>query len=387
MKQSLPLSYIEISKKNLIHNIKQFRLLVKKGAKIAGVIKANAYGHGDTEVAKILAPYVDYFQVNSVEELASIRQVTKKQVLLLGYVSRSDLARAIRFECILAVFDFEHMLLVNQAARSLGLKQKVHIAIDAHLGREGFTMNDLERVMSEFSKMKNLVIDGVYAHFANIEDIHPDGLFGTGEDFSHARLQIEVYQNVLNIFRTYGYNKIHTHISATSGVLVYEQGLGLHSIVRVGVGLYGMWPSEDLKNKYKNKMVLKPVMRWVTHIAQVKTLPKGHSIGYGLTYVTERETKVAVIPQGYSNGLPRLLSNKGAVLVRGVRAPILGRVAMNMFVVDVSHVKGVSLEDEVVILGAQGGEDITAEELAGQSQTINYEVTTRISPLLPRVIR
>jgi alanine racemase len=387
MKQTLPLSYIEISKKNLIHNIKQFRGLVRKGTKIAGVIKANAYGHGDKEVAKILASYVDYFQVNSVEELVRVRSVTKKQVLLLGYVAHTDLREAMKLGCILTVFDFEHMLLVNQSARSLGIQQKVHIAIDAHLGREGFMMSNLEFVMPEFAKMKNLVIDGVYAHFANIEDIHPDGLFGTGEDFSHARLQIEVYQNVLNIFRTYGYNKIHTHISATSGVLVYEQGLGLHSIVRVGVGLYGMWPSDDLKNKYRNKMVLKPVMRWVTHVAQVKTLPKGHSIGYGLTYVTERETKIAVIPQGYSNGLPRSHSNKGEVLIRGVRAPILGRVAMNMFVVDVSHIKGVSLEDEVVILGAQGGEEVTAEELAEQSQTINYEVTTRISALLPRVIR
>ncbi|MEI6660124.1 MAG: alanine racemase [bacterium] len=385
--KTLPLSYIEISKKNLVHNIKQFRGLIKKRTKIAGVIKANAYGHGDKEVAKILAPYVDYFQINSTEELEGLRNVTKKPILLLGYVGKNDLKRSIKLGCILTVFDFEHMLLVNQAARSLGVKQKVHVAVDAHLGREGFTLPDLEFIMPEIGKMKNINIDGVYAHFANIEDIHPDGLFGTGEDFSHARSQIDIYQKVLNIFRTYGYNKIHTHISATSGVLVYEQGLGLNSIVRVGVGLYGMWPSEDLKNKYKNKMVLKPVMRWVTHVAQVKTLPKGHSIGYGLTYVTDKETKIAVIPQGYSNGLPRLLSNKGSVLIESKRAPILGRVAMNMFVVDVTHIKNVVSESEVVILGKQGSSEITAEDLAEQTDTINYEVTTRVSALLPRVVK
>ena len=373
-----PLSYIEISKSNLVHNIKQFRGIVKRGTKITAVIKANAYGHGDPEVAKTLAPYVDYFQVNSIEELVRVRYVTKKPVLLLGYVCKDDLQKAIKLGCILTVFDFDHMLLVNQAARSIGVKQKVHIAIDAHLGREGLMPFHLEFVMPEISKMKNIIIDGVYAHFANIEDT---------EDFSHAQKQIDLYEKVVSIFRTYGYKNIQTHISATSGVLAYEQGLGFHPIVRVGLGLYGMWPSVGLKIQYKNKIKLVPVMRWVSHVAQVKILPKGYSIGYGLTYVTKKETKIAVIPQGYSNGISRLLSNKGSVLIGGTHARILGRVAMNMFVVDVTHIKSVSSGDEVVILGTQGGSEIRAEELAQLTDTINYEVTTRVSPLLPRIIR
>ncbi len=374
--KSLPLSYIELSKKNLIHNIKQFRRIVKRGTKVAGVVKANAYGHGDVEVVKILNPYVDYFQINSVEELEKVRSFTKKPILLLGYVGKYDIAKAIKLGCVLTCFDLYHALLINEQARKLGVKQKVHISIDAHLGREGILPPQVEVFLKEIKKMKNISVDGVYAHFANIED---------SNDLTHATKQIKAYEEAVQLFKEAGYKSIKTHISATSGVLAYEKWKGLHPIVRVGVGLYGMWPSVELERAWKKKIELKPAMRYITHIAQVKTIPKGESIGYGLTHVTKKETVIAVIPQGYSNGVSRLSSSNGEVLIKGKKAPILGRVAMNMFVVDVSHIKGTKPEDEVVILGTQKGEAITAEDIAGQTGTINYEVTTRLSPQLPRV--
>jgi len=149
-----------------------------------------------------------------------------------------------------------------------------------------------------------------------------------------------------------------------------------------------MWPSEDLRNKLENEnFKLKPVMRWVSHIAQIKTVPKGYSIGYGLTFVTDEITKIAVIPQGYSDGFDRGLSNLGEVLIKKKRCRILGRVAMNMFVVDVSHLADVLNEDEVVLLGKQGNQEITAEEIAEKIDTINYEITTRVLALLPRIVR
>jgi alanine racemase len=373
----LPLSYIEISKSNLIHNIKQFRRVVKQGTKIAAVVKANAYGHGDKEVVSILAPHVDYFQVNSVEELEKIRVVTKKPILLLGYVQKNDLVRAIKLGCILTVFDLYHALLVNEVSKKLGKRQKVHIAIDAHLGREGLVYTQIEKFLHEIKKMKNISVDGIYAHFANIEDT---------TDFSHAEKQIKTFENAVKLFRDFGYKNIKTHISATSGVLAYEKWHGLHPIVRVGVGLYGMWPSQNLEKLWNKKIPLKSPVRWITHIASVKELPAGESIGYGLTHITKKMTRIAVIPQGYSNGLPRSASNKGDVLIKGKRAPILGRVAMNMFVVDVTNINKVMPGDEVVIIGSQKGETITPEEWAYKTDTINYEVTTRISPLLPRIV-
>lgn len=372
-----PLSYIEISKKNLIHNIKQFRRIVKRGTKIAGVVKANAYGHGDIEVVKILAPYIDYFQINSIEELEKIRSVTKKPILLLGYVQREDIKKAIMLGCILTVFDLHHALLINESARKLGVKQKVHIAIDSHLGREGLTPIQIPKFLKEIKQMKNLMIDGVYAHFANIEDT---------TDFTYASKQIKDYEDVVKLFKENGYKNIKTHISATSGVLAYEKWRGLHNIVRVGVGLYGMWPSKELEKIWKRKIELKPVMKYVTHVAQVKNIPIGESIGYGTSYTTRKNIITAVIPQGYSNGIVRASSNNGEVLINGKFAKILGRVAMNMTVVDVTDIKGVKPGSEVVVIGAQKGVTIDACDIALKTDTINYEVTTRISPLLPRII-
>lgn len=374
----LPLSYIEISKANLIHNIKQFRGFVKKGTKIAGVVKGNAYGHGDKEVVKILNPYADYFQVNSIEELQRIRPITKKPILILGYVSKDNIGKALELGCILSVFDLRHALLINQSAKELGVKARVHIAVDSHLGREGTMPSKMEELIIEIKKMKNIKVDGVYSHFANIEDT---------SDFSHAEMQIDTYESVYKLFIKHGFKNIYNHISATSGSMAYEKNKGMNNLVRIGIGLYGMWPSVHLKNSLNKKISLKPVLRFVTHIAQVKVLPKGHTIGYGLSYVTKHPTTIAVIPQGYADGLDRRLSNKGEVLIHGKRAPILGRIAMNMFVVDVSHIKDVQTEDEVVILGPQMGESITAEELAETMGTINYEVTTHISPLLHRIVK
>ncbi len=168
--------------------------------------------------------------------------------------------------------------------------------------------------------------------------------------------------------------------------MAYEKNYGIHPIVRLGIGLYGLWPSEALRNLYKSKLSLKPVLAWKTKITQIKVLPKGYSIGYGLTYTTKKATKIALIPQGYSDGVDRKLSNNGAVLIKGIRCKILGRIMMNMCVADVNHLPKVEIEDEVVVIGKQGKEQITAEEMAERINTINYEITTRISSLLPKVI-
>ena len=378
MKNTSPLSYIELSRNNLVHNIKQFRSLAKAGTKFSVAIKGNAYGHGQNEVAKILEPHVDYFQVNSVDELLLLRKISKKKAFVLGYVQKNDLPQAIKLGCILSIFSLGQLKEINTVAQKLSIKQEIHLAIDAHLGREGFLLGELLEVFKQIKKCNYLKLTGIYAHFANIEDT---------ASFSHAKKQINEYEKAIIIAKKFGYNNLQTHISATSGLLVYERKNGIHPLIRLGIGVYGMWPSEHLKFIYKDtKFTLKPILAWKTKIAQIKILPKGSSIGYGLTYTTQKEMKIAIIPQGYADGLDRGFSNNGEVLVKGTRCKILGRVMMNMCVIDVSHVKGVRTEDEVVILGRQGKEEIMAEEMAKRIGTINYEITTRISPLLPRVI-
>ena len=389
MKNNLPISYIELSKKNLVHNFQELKKIAKKGTEIAVVIKSNAYGHGQNEVAKILEPYADYFQVNSISELELLRKVTKKKTFVLGYVEKNEIEKVIKLGCILSIFSLEQLEHIEKATRKLKIKQEIHIPIDAYLGREGFLENELEKFFTEIKKCKNIKLTGVYAHFANIEDT---------KNLTHAGKQIKKYKEAIDLAEKFGFKKLQTHISATSGLLMYEKDSGENSVVRIGVGIYGMWPAEHIKNLYLGKLDLKPVMTWKTKIAQIKTLPAGHSVGYGLTYITGEETKIAVIPIGYADGYDRGLSNIGEVLIGGTRCKVLGRVAMNMFVVDVNHLKSVKIEDEVVILGKQGkeparnashndvGGEITAEEIAQKIDTINYEITTRISPFLPRII-
>ena len=372
------LSYIEISKNNLIHNIKQFRSLLDKKTKIAIVIKANAYGHGDKEIAKIADRYIDYFQVDSIEETERVRSVSKKPILVFGYLNEDGIKRAIKINAIITAFDLIHLLKINHIAFVLKKKVKVHVAIDSYLGREGIMPSQIENFIKEIKNLNNIILDGVYSHFANIEDTM---------NYTHSQRQIDTYHKCVEIFKNNGFKNINTHISATSGILVYEKKDNLHSIVRLGIGLYGMWPSEHLEFLNKKRIILKPVLKWVTHVAQVKILPTNHPVGYGLTYITKKPTKIAVIPQGYFDGLSRSLSNNGEVLIRGKKAKILGRVAMNMTVVDVSNIKDVVSDDEAVVIGSQGKNIITPEDIAQKMGTINYEVTTKISALLPRIIK
>lgn len=367
----MSLSFIELSAKNLHQNIQFFRDTLSPQTKIAVVVKANAYGHGQNDVVKIIEKDVDYFQVDDLQELELLRKVSHKPTFVFGYVAKDELARVAALDGILCIYDTERLILLNVIGETMHKKIKVHIKIDAHLGRQGLFLEEIEAFLEQAKKCPHVVIDGAYAHFANIEDT---------TDFSHAQKQIKTYHEALKIFTAHGFPNIQTHIASTAGILTYEKNQGIHTIVRLGIGLYGLWPSPALKQSGK----ITPVLRWVTHVAQVKTMPVGHSIGYGLTYITKKSTKIAVIPQGYSDGYDRGLSNKGEVLIRGTRCPVLGRVAMNMFVVDVTHLEDVEQEDEVVLLGTQGKEKITAEEMAAKIDTINYEVTTRISPLLKR---
>lgn len=372
------LSFLEISRENLVHNFAQISSLVSPGVKIAAVIKANAYGHGQNEVAVALEKHADYFQVDDIEELRLLRKISDKETLVLGYVAKEDLAEAVELGGILGVYDAARLEILDRIAGGLGKEATVHLKLDACLGRQGVLEQDLADFIVKLKKLKNIRLEGVYSHFANIED--------TG-DFSHAQKQLDAFERMCGALCLAGYEGFRRHISASSGVMVYEKSLGRSDIVRPGISLYGMWPSGELEEKYKGEdLSLRAALRWVSHLAQVKNIPQGYSVGYGLTFVAPKDMKIAIVPQGYSDGFDRGLSNCGEVLIHGKRCPVIGRVAMNMFAVDVSDLREVKAEDEVVLLGQQGGERISAEEIAQKLGTINYEITTRISPLLPRIL-
>jgi alanine racemase len=376
--QSRPLSYIEIYKDRLLSNVQFFRRFLLPSTQIVGVIKANAYGHGLQIVSKILEDYVDYYQVDDIEELRELRKVSNKPAFVFGYIQRNDLEEMVYLDGILGVYDKEQIELINKHSAKLNKKTKLHVCIDSALGRDGMLLSEVQPLIDHAKRLENIIIDGIYSHFANIEDT---------SDFSHAQKQIDLYEKAIQLFRNNGYTEIKTHISATAGSLVYESKFHRHPIVRIGIGLYGLWPSEYIRRDYTSyQNALQPVLRWVSHIAQIKTLPKNSTIGYGLTYVTDKPTTIAIVPQGYSDGYDRKLSNKGEVLIRGKRCKVLGRISMNMMTVDVTDIDGIQIEDEVVLIGSQHEENITSEEIAEKIDTINYEVVARLNPNIPRIV-
>jgi len=369
----LSLSYIEIEGRRLAENASAMRSLLDPHTKMVAVVKGNAYGHGLEQVVPILEPLVDGFQVDDIEELRALRKLTTSRALVLGYVARADIAEAVALDAELAVYDFERLPLISKAAADHGRDAKIHLKIDAALGRQGILPTEIDEAISVLQGLDHVDLLSAYAHFANIEDT---------TDLGHAQLQVELLEAAASRLRAAGWPELEEHVSATSGVMTAWGG---KSLARVGLGLYGLYPSASLERSGWDRP-LQPVLRWVSHLAQVKTLPPHHPVGYGLTFLTPREMRIGIVPQGYSDGYDRGLSNSGEVLVAGKRCPVIGRVAMNMFAIDLSEMPGAKAEDEVVLLGTQGGEEITAEALALRLGTINYEITTRIASLLPRVM-
>ncbi|CAN5353076.1 alanine racemase [soil metagenome] len=361
---SQPLSLIEISRKALRHNVQQFRTLVGDHQQLVAVVKANAYGHGMEQVVPAIEDLVDAFQIDDIEELRELRQLTNRRTLVLGYVAPDDIAEAISLDAELAVFDTERLPLLKGA--------RVHLKIDALLGRLGIRVEALPAFLEELRRHPSIHLAGVYGHFANIEDT---------EDTSHAIAQISEFEDAMSLIRAAGFSDLVTHMSATSGILRVEGTESNRGLVRPGIGLYGLYPSDHLAKEFA-ELDLRPALTWKTRLAQVKLLPAGHPVGYGLSYVTDRPTQIGVVPQGYSDGLPRSLSNSGTMFVNGVPCPIIGRVAMNMCMLDLSNCTEAKAGDEVIIIGPS----ISAEKVADDSQTINYEIVSRISPKLPRYL-
>lgn len=359
---------VRISRSALIHNLEAFKDLVPKGMTVGAVVKGNAYGHGMEQVVRAIDGQVDLFQVDDIVELRELRALTKTRAIVLGHVAEEHISEAVQLGGELALFDPWQFEAMNRAGA------RVHLEVDALLGRLGIVPSEMETFLDALAPYPNIQVVAAYSHFANIEDT---------TDQTHAWAQIEAFESAFALIKA-RYPGVARHMSATSGLMTIEPIRRGYDLVRLGIGLYGMYPSAPLERTHAY-LDLQPVMRWVSHLAQVKELPAKYPIGYGLTYVTPRSMRIAIVPQGYSDGYDRGLSNTGDVLVRGVRCPVVGRVAMNMMAIDVSRAEGAQAGDEVVLLGDQGADRISAEEIASKIGTINYEVTTRVATCIPRV--
>lgn len=375
------LQWVEISRAALASNIREFRKSPGGRGKLLAVVKANAYGHGLCEVGRIAVENgMDWLGVNSLEEGRSLRESgIKAPVLILGYVPLDRLDEAVELDLRLNVFNRETVAKLAAAAEKLGRKAFVHVKVETGTNRLGVAPERLLEFARLIKSHDPLVLEGLVSHYANIEDTTKD---------DYPKMQREIFRRAVAELAANGIKVPLRHMSCTAAtILFHEPGLNMS---RVGIGLYGLWPSpETLVScllRKKKPLTLKPVLSWKTRVAHLKQVPASACVGYGCTYKTTRPTLLAVIPVGYADGYDRGLSNTAYVLVRGGRAAVRGRVAMNFMMADVTDIPGVRLEDEVTLIGTDGKEQITADDLAGWTGTINYEILSRINPALPRIV-
>ena len=374
--RSTGLVWVEIDGTAPDHNLRQIRAGAAPGVLACAVIKSNAYGHGAALMASLL-PSAEWFGVNSLEEGLELRAggVTRP-ILLLGHVPLADLGAAVEADLRLTLYNRETL------DRLAGLTTparpaRVHVKVDTGTSRQGVLPALLEAFLRAAQACPGIVIEGLSTHYANIEDT-------LNHEF--AELQIARFEDALATADRMVGRLPFIHTGCTAAALLFPS---THfTMLRSGIGLYGLWPSREtlLAAREKGGAVpeFRPVLTWKTRIVQVKTIPEGSYVGYGCSYRTTRQTVLGVLPAGYADGYDRALGNRAHVLVKGRRAPVIGRVCMNLIMVDLTDVPGARLEDEVVLLGSSGEERISAETMAEWAGTINYEIVTRISPLLPR---
>lgn len=365
-------SLIEIDASALLSNVQQIKKTLPKQTKVMCVVKANAYGHGLVEIISILKDEVsvDWFAVFDFQDALFIRKYSTKPILVLVNTLPIFWEEARKKNISITISSFETLESLISYTRNK--KIQFHIKVDTGLGRQGFLMKDMSRVMALLDS-RRLVPQGLYSHFSGVEETQFD------------QYSMEQYKKLLDWKHAFAdiHMHPHVHMSATAGVLRYTDFAC--DIARIGIGMYGLWPSDDTRESQK-KDVLKPVLSWKTYISEIKNVEKGSAIAYDLTYRVGRASRIAILPVGYFDGLPRSLSNKGYVLVNGQKAPILGRIMMNMCVVDVTDIPKARSGDEVVLIGKQKKEILSAETLAHMASTINYELVTRLYPFINRVI-
>ncbi len=363
----------EVNLDALKHNYKQIRGHVPHEVEIMAIVKADAYGHGSVEVSKLLQEEgVNRFAVAIVKEGEELREngITSP-ILVLGYTPRADIRSLIENNLTQTVFSYDMAKTLSDEAGKLGKTVNVHIKVDTGMGRIGFLSSpqSIEEVKM-ISTLPHLNLEGIFTHFSTADE----------EDVAYTQKQWHIFEGFLNELREVGIELPIIH-AANSAAIMCHSYTDLN-VVRPGIILYGYYPSGYLQGKVLD---LIPAMTLKTQVVHVKELPEGHYVGYGRTHYTHHKTKVATIPVGYADGYSRRLGNVGRVLIRGQYAPIIGNICMDQFMVDVTHIEGVSVEDEVVLFGTQGDKEIPVEELASSLGTINYEIICMIGKRVPRV--
>ena len=373
-------SWLEIDLGALAANVRAFAGRLG-GAKVAAVVKSEAYGHGVALIApSALRAGASWLAVWGANEGIPLRNLVGPDVpiLCLGHTPPQDFDDAVAADLRLTLYDPSAIPGLARAARKQGRTARVHLKLETGTHRQGLEVDDAVTLARVAAAEKGVRLEGVSTHYADIEDT---------TDHGFAESQMARFTEGVERIAEAGTRPAVRHTACSAAAILFPR---THfDMARVGIGLYGLWPSRETlvsaRERGLSGFALTPVMTWKALLAQVKDVPAGGYVGYGRTWRAQRRTRIGVIPVGYFEGYSRSLSSRAHVLVRGHRAPVLGRVCMNMFMVDVTDVPAAAAGDVAVLLGRDGEESVSAEALAGWAGTIHYEITTRVNPLLPRV--
>ena len=374
-------TWVEIHEQALRLNVAALRSLMDERIVFSSVVKANAYGHGLKEVVQILyQDGVRFFCVDNIDEAQEVNAIAPEAtVLILGYTPMVRLPEVVKAGFHQVVYDPDILTALQKIGLGLQKKALVHLKIETGTLRQGVLPEMLPEFLLQAKQSGAVDVVGVSTHFANAEE---------ADDPTFVEYQTGRFWQACTVVEQIGFSPRYIHSACSAAFILYPETQG--TMVRAGIAQYGFWPSRETRHaaRFLNRRIeLEPVLSWKTSVAQVKEVPMGAPVGYNGTEILRRHSKIAILPVGYSDGFDRRLSSVGEVLIRGQLCRVIGRVCMNMFMVDVTDVSKAKVEDEVVLLGKQGSEEITAEEMAEKIGTINYEIVTRINPLIKRVIR
>lgn len=367
--------YAEISLEAIGHNIREVKKRLPEGVKLLGVVKANAYGHGAVPVASYLENQVDYFATATIEEAVELRENDiSAPILILGYVSPSQYGDLVEYDITQTIDSYAQALALEKEAARQNRKAKAHLAVDTGMTRIGFqvTEHDADEA-AKIADLPHIELEGMFTHFSCADQ----------EDKTYCSMQMEKYDKMTALLAERGVTIPLRHICNSAGIMEFDDHR--FEMVRSGIITYGIYPSEEVK---KERLDLIPALSWKSHVIHVKEVGPGIGVSYGATYVTEKPmTRIATVSAGYADGYPRALSNQGCVLIHGKKAPIIGRICMDQMMVDVTDIPDVQVEDVVTLIGTDGDETITIEEIANPAARFDYEMLCDISSRVTRVYK
>ena len=352
------------------YNYNNTRAKLPQGCKLLGVIKADAYGHGAIELARFLENKCDFFGVACIEEAVELKKADiKTPVLILGYVAPAFYDLVVKYDIRIPVFSYDTAKALSDEAVKQGKTVPFHFCIDTGMSRIGFQVNEESAdVCKKICALPNIEAEGLFSHFATADET----------DLTKALTQREKYKAFVEMLESRGIQIPIKHLNNSAGIMNFDE---YFDMCRMGIILYGLYPSEEVD---KSLLDIKPVMSWLTHISHIKTLEAGREVSYGGTFKTTEPRVIATIPVGYADGYPRCLSNKGRVIINGQYAPIVGRVCMDQFMVDVTDVDGAGLDSTVTLVGKDGDAELSMEEVSNSAYSFNYELPCRVARRVPR---